>query len=60
MYCEFNQVLDFMKKENADQEKKRQKELEVKRGSDIFSTDFADFIVEPGLIILTQIFCNFD
>ena len=42
LYCKFNQVLDFMKKENADQEKKRQKELEVKRGSDILLTDVVD------------------
>ena len=28
----FHQVSDFMKKENAEQEKKKQKELELKRG----------------------------
>ena len=46
LYGKFNQVLDFMKKENADQEKKRQKELEVKRGSDILLTDVVDSDLE--------------
>ena len=55
-----DQVLDFMKKENAENEKKKQKELELKRGEDSrFLIVKIDIFINYKLLSLLQVPCSF-